>query len=253
MSNQLTELAEVLKRELNPKVTELLQAHNQWVQDNSELSKSITIANEADFAKYADKLDYAKRSLKQIEAGRLAITKPLRDAVTKANNFFKSNLEDPLSEIVNGLSKSLTVYKAEQIRLERERLAKEQAEIARLEAETKAKLAEQNKLTPEIEAKIGQTAQEALAVVVQQAPVEASTRVSVTNGSSLSITSRFVFDEEKSSLEALVKAAAKNPDFLQYLQFDMTRINKALKPTKDYTPPIVPGVKFKEEFGTRSN
>ncbi len=249
----MNQLTKTLQKELNPKAAELLQAHNQWVQDNSELAKPITITSETEFAKYADKLDYAKRSLKQIETGRLAITKPLRDALTKANNFFKSNLEDPLTEIVGGLNKSLTNYKAEQIRLERERLAKEQAEIARSEAETKAKLTEQGRLTPEVENQMSQTKQEAFDLVKQQAPVGANTKVAVTNGSSLSITSRMVFDEENSSLEELIKAAAKNPDFIQYLQFDMTRVNKLLKPTKTYTPPVVPGVKFKEEFRTRSN
>lgn len=240
----MSELTPILQAEINPQFKELLDNHLDWVKENSKYSKKIEIKDEAEYSILADKLNYSKKTLKQISDRRLAMTAPIREIVKKIDDSVKSTFSDPLELINTGLNQSILEYKAEQIRLERVRIAEEKERIAKFEAEAKAKV-------PEMEEQIEATAQQALQVAEQAKPIEAQTKVKTTMGA-MSVVSRFVFDPENSNILELCKHVVASPELAKYLQFNTVEINKNLKPLKDFTPPKVAGIEFKEEFSTRN-
>lgn len=240
----MSELLPILQAEINPQFKELLDNHLDWVKENSKYTKKIEIKNEKEFAQLADKLNYAKKTLKIISDRRLAMTAPIRDIVKNIDDKVKSTFSDPLELINKGLNESILEYKAEQIKLERLRIEQEKARIAKFEAEAKAKV-------PEMAQQIEATVQQALQLAEQAKPLEAQTKVKTTMGA-MSVVSRFVFDLEKSNILELCKQVVASPELAKYLQFNTVEINKELKPLKDFIPPKVAGIEFKEEFSTRN-
>jgi hypothetical protein len=245
MSNTLLP---ILKETVNPAVNELVQAHIDWAKDNLIYQKPIKIQSEEEFVKLMNKLDYAKKANNLIDERRLEITAPIRDIVKKIDESIKTSLIKPLEAIKIGLTKSVTEYKAEQIKIQREEEAKKRKEAEALAEAAKKKLEEAGRLTEEKAKDLDNLVEKA--VQIADIP-EANKKVSTAMGS-VSITSRFVFDKEKSNLLELCKAIVANPGLLKYITFDEVAVNKDLKPTKEKTPEKIAGIEFEEVFGTRS-
>lgn len=232
---------------------ELQDNHINWVNNKIDEIKGISkIETKEDFFKYTSDLDYAKRSLDDVNKKRLIITKPLRDRVDELNTKIKNHLETPLNDIKVKLTKFLTEYNLEQRRLEQERIRLEEIRIKKLQEETLAKLAEQNRLDDQVESNMAETAKQALEMVKADKPIEAQTRFATAMGAQ-TFTERFVFDEENSSIVEVCKMIAETPSLARFLTWNNVQINKELKPSKDYTPVKIKGIEFKIEYGTRTS
>ena len=189
---------------------------------------------------------------KRVEEMRFAITRPLDEAKKQAMSAFKPYL-DKIEAATSTLRQSLNRW----LLAERKRVEEEDAKRRQAEAEAAAKVraeaeAAERLFDKAIESNDAQLAEQAVAqaeaaqaeaevlAVATSAPVERAQKL---GGISQSSTWR----TKDVNLHELVKAAASNPDLLDYLTFDKVKINKVVKALG--ARHNIPGVTAEEVFG----
>lgn len=180
--------------------------------------------------------------LTECTSNRTAEKAPFLNGGRAVDAFF-GTLTDPVAKCQLDVRAKMTAYatkleavRREAARLEAERLAAEAAVAQDQAIETMDEAALQHAADVSEEA-------EAAQALADAKPAELS-RVRGELGTVVSLRARYVADYERSDLLKLVKAVAAGEAPLEYLAFNTTRINYAIRSEKVR---VIPGVVIKEE------
>lgn len=181
--------------------------------------------------------------LKEADSQRTGEKAPYLAIGRVIDSFFKDKLTAPVEKVQHQIRGQMAIY-ASKLEAERREQARLEAERAAAEAAAAAEQAELTRDERDVQDAQDAAAMAAEAEALAEAKAAELSRTRGDLGTVVSLRVRQVVDYDASNLMALVKAVAEGRAPLDYLQFNTTRINFAVRSEKKTN---IPGVVIREE------